>query len=437
MGKLWWVSVVQLLVFGWPGDLSPVLKLCEDIAFDAALDFRDYEVEEYFDYAAVLPFCRYLRQLEDDVSSERADDLQLIFEYFSSLSLKPGALAAMARRVSVYNAACPVGLKYLEPGSLQIALDNHRRPKSLVMRPPPTAGWTPSDPAELSWNNLAYMATDLVGTKDYSLIQAAAHRYLMGGERFPQDYQLARKLLERVALEAGNPEALTMLGTIYYLGLGVPRDKETALRMLAIAAFNLKSYNAHNHLGVGILKFLEEDGPGKLLAEEGYEEGLELLKLAMEKEIPLAAYNMVAYELLTNTPVRVRWLLSLSAAVSRGSPVAAHTLAKLTSNELMGIQTCSQAWSLMARSVRDDLWSTTAIKAVSRFILATSVSTLVIPCCKPNETVLDVDLCCSLHHCEAHSTSSSRDRNFPKSGREGVLNPSNRSGTHEISGSRC
>eukprot|EP01054_Gregarina_sp_Poly1_P000945 Gregarina_sp_Poly_1__944@NODE_1228_length_4718_cov_193_100624_g836_i0_p1_GENE_NODE_1228_length_4718_cov_193_100624_g836_i0NODE_1228_length_4718_cov_193_100624_g836_i0_p1_ORF_typecomplete_len616_score69_79Sel1/PF08238_12/1_3e04Sel1/PF08238_12/0_00074Sel1/PF08238_12/6_NODE_1228_length_4718_cov_193_100624_g836_i022074054 len=357
------------------------LKLCHDV-FSHVLknetshfDLSSLGTEGQFTYAAVLPFCRDFLSLGSKVTSEFADDVQLVLEYFSSQSLKPAALAAMARRVSAFHAACPVGIKYLEPASLGIAMDNHLKPKSLIMKPPPTSamGKVPHDPAALSWNHLSDMASDLAGTHDYNLMQAAAHRYLMGGERFPQNYKFARQLLEQVSLNTGKAESLAMLSVMYYLGLGVEADKTTALRLLHLAAHNLKSSSAHSHLAVGIMDFLGSPS-GRLVVESGHDAIKDLLGIALEKESPMAAFNLVAYELLSNAPIKVKWLLTLSAAVARGSPVATHTLARLTSNDLIGIQTCSQAWSLMARVIRDDLWSSTAILALENLGSKTHLS---------------------------------------------------------------
>lgn len=185
-----------------------------------------------------------------------------------------------------------------------------------------------------------------------------------GGDRFPQSYKKAVELWEVSASRARSSEAIAMLGFAAVNGLGIEKDDILGRRLLHVAAHGQDNPLAAAYLGEQLVSF-GGTPTGRVINHKVAHEARSLLGRASDRGVPVASQELIAWDLLMGDSIKMKWLMTLSGALSRGLPVATHMAAKLTANEYMGFRTCPQAWSLMAKLVRRDLWYSAVVTSVS------------------------------------------------------------------------
>lgn len=307
---------------------------------------------------------------------QQADDYQQILEFAASFSLHPAALMAMTRRISIYTDACHLGIRYMDPASTMLAVERAEKPRSSTASgslnrnilsgffgPARLKRAVERSDREIVPNPLSLITEEVV-RGDTRMAFPTAQRLFLGADRFQQSYEQGVKFLLQAVEANSEGEALAMLAVAAKLGLGgLPKNPQLATRLALLASVLVG--DAKHILANELLEASDSPQCQDEIADILADQAAMLIQESVEKEKgAAAAMNGVAIDLIKDTPVKVKHLMLLSEMIGRGDPVATHMLSKIVSNNVLGAKSCSQSWSLMARSVRRHLWYEASIHAL-------------------------------------------------------------------------
>lgn len=225
------------------------------------------------------------------------------------------------------------------------------------------------DPGRVAYNPFASMVHDFSTISGRvsgisKFMHLAAERFFVGGDRFPQSYS---KALDLIKSTGTTRDGISIAAVAKHLGLGTSRDPAAAFRIAVHGAFVVNATVSAGNLAVMLLQY-SKTPDGWKFRKEIEEEAVRILERIDEMNIPAAGFNLMAYNIIKGNPVKANWLVSLTESMSQGMTSAAHTVGRLTSSTLLGLRSCSQSWSLMARLVRRNLWYQTIHETVSCFV---------------------------------------------------------------------
>eukprot|EP00929_Paragymnodinium_shiwhaense_P088805 TRINITY_DN49111_c0_g1_i3.p1 TRINITY_DN49111_c0_g1~~TRINITY_DN49111_c0_g1_i3.p1 ORF type:complete len:503 (+),score=84.83 TRINITY_DN49111_c0_g1_i3:206-1714(+) len=200
------------------------------------------------------------------------------------------------------------------------------------------------------------MFLNLALTGDTAISAAVGKRYLLGIDGFEQDFKEASQHLETAARQT-HAGAMAMLGYMYCLGLGVPKNLDVAYSHFVAAAAQ------DDHMGHNGLGYLYFHGSGV----EARDLSLAFKHFNISAHLGSAdgMFNLASLY-LTGTGTKLSFTLAtmwFTKALDKGHTPAAYTLAVMHLNGIGTIRNCKMAVDLLKRVCERGGWLANQLKS--------------------------------------------------------------------------
>ncbi|OII76720.1 hypothetical protein cand_027410 [Cryptosporidium andersoni] len=311
-----------------------------------------------------------------------SSQLSNLYMYSSSLAGHPGAQLAMGYRheygYGTYKSCNAASLNYLEVARNSISIHTDGLPSITELIRLTIPQWESIRFTSIGTNqNREDLAIHLAEKGNPAIQTALAKRYLLGVDGFSQNVEMAYKFLRKVVETAQSKvnvaidpitasiygEALSLLGYIYALGLGINRDLNIAAEYFSASAFLYEDPGGHN--GMGYIYFHGTDSYGKnpRLAFHHFNESAH--HLFADAQFNLASMYLTG---IGTTQSYTNALIWYSRALEQGHVPAAYALAQLHLNGIGTIKDCNLAIDFLRIVLNKSPWITNLVEFTNKLL---------------------------------------------------------------------
>eukprot|EP00434_Breviolum_minutum_P027932 symbB.v1.2.024713.t1/scaffold2359.1/size81413/3 len=341
-----------------------VVRNLEDAmdSFKAAAEAGDPEAQ----YAlGVL----YANLLEDDPEElHKNEGLSILYLYAASVAKHPGALMAMGYRhregLAVPQSCSTAALNYIEVARQVAHVYSSGMPQAVEL----VRLGVEDDRHQMSFSKMAFV--EIAASGDANVAAAVGKRYLLGVEGFPQDFARAQSFLN-TAVEQRHPGALGLLGYMYSLGLGVPKDLDAAYQYFKDAAMLDDPLGLN---GLGFIYFQGTTSTNQDLSVAFQQFNRSAHRGNADGMFNLASVYLTGSGTEQSFQKATQWY---TQALDRGHTPAAYALAVMHLNGIGTVRNCQLAVDLLKRVCERGNWVTDKLREAqelhkqSRFDAAT------------------------------------------------------------------
>eukprot|EP00927_Polykrikos_kofoidii_P049989 TRINITY_DN43957_c0_g1_i1.p1 TRINITY_DN43957_c0_g1~~TRINITY_DN43957_c0_g1_i1.p1 ORF type:complete len:846 (+),score=143.41 TRINITY_DN43957_c0_g1_i1:101-2539(+) len=272
--------------------------------------------------------------------SQRAEALAVLHMYAASTSGHPGGLMAMGYRhihgYGVPKSCSAAALNYIDVGKRVADVHSSGIPKAVELI---RLNLHAKDRKALSSSEMN-LFSQIATSGDTTVAAAIGKRHLLGTEGFRQDYKKARHYL-RMAANQNHAGALALLGYMHCLGLGIPKNLDTAYSYFVSAAAQNDSMG-HNGLGYIYFRGTNSQSRNVRLAFKHFNESA----FGGSSD---GMFNLASM-FLTGTGTQQSFqhaVLYYTQAIDRGHTPAAYSLAVMHLNGIGVMRDCTIAVNLL------------------------------------------------------------------------------------------